>query len=48
MPKSSYIAYVSQQNLVMDDEDEPVDHPALDNLFDYEGGRYRLKPGHRH
>lgn len=46
--ESSYIAYVSQQNLVMDDEDEPVDHPAVGNLFDYEGGRYRLKPGHRH
>lgn len=46
--ESSYVAYVSQQNLVMDDDDGPVDHPALDNLFDYEGGQYRLKPGHRH
>ena len=25
----SYVAYVSQQNLVADDEDEPVDHPAI-------------------
>ena len=28
--ESSYVAYVSQQNLVADDSDEPVDHPAID------------------
>ena len=27
--ESSYVAYVSQQNLVPDDSDEPVDHPAI-------------------
>ena len=27
--ESSYVAYVSQQNLVADDSDEPVDHPAI-------------------
>ena len=26
--ESSYVAYVSQQNLVADDEGEPIDHPA--------------------
>ena len=26
--EGSYVAYVSQQNLVADEEDEPVDHPA--------------------
>ncbi|MHA6720976.1 heat shock protein HspQ [Sphingomonas sp. RS6] len=46
---SSYIAYVSQQNLVADDSDEPVDHPGIDGLFDgYDAGRYRLKHTHRH
>jgi heat shock protein HspQ len=47
--ESSYVAYVSQQNLISDDDDEPIDHPAIDGLFDnFEPGRYRLKPEHRH
>ncbi|MBB5710592.1 heat shock protein HspQ [Sphingomonas xinjiangensis] len=46
---SSYIAYVSQQNLVTDDSDEPVDHPAIAGLFDGRSqGRYNLKAEHRH
>jgi heat shock protein HspQ len=46
---SSYVAYVSQQNLLLDDSDEPVDHPAIGGLFDaYADGRYRLKRLHRH
>ena len=46
---SSYIAYVSQQNLLADDSDEPVDHPAIKGLFDaFADGRYRLKREHRH
>ena len=46
---SSYIAYVSQQNLVTDESDEPVDHPAIGGLFDgYDAGRYQLKRTHRH
>jgi heat shock protein HspQ len=46
---SSYIAYVSQQNLVVDESEEPVDHPAIRGLFEaYAGGRYRLKREHRH
>src|SRR3546814_11570114 len=41
---SSYVAYVSQGNLVPDDSDEPVDHPALSGLFtDYQDGRYMLR-----
>ena len=40
---SSYIAYVSQQNLVADGNGGPVDHPGLGQLFDdYAKGRYRL------
>ena len=47
--ESSYIAYVSQQNLVVDESDEPVDHPGISGLFDgYAAGRYKLKPQHRH
>ncbi|RYY24793.1 MAG: heat shock protein HspQ [Sphingomonadales bacterium] len=47
--ESSYIAYVSQQNLVADDSEDPVDHPAIDGLFDgYAPGRYTLRPEHRH
>ena len=46
---SNYIAYVSQQNLVPDDSDEPVDHPAISGLFDrLIDGRYRLRREHRH
>ncbi|WP_375402895.1 heat shock protein HspQ [uncultured Sphingomonas sp.] len=47
--ESSYVAYVSQQNLLVDDSDEPVDHPAISGLFrDYQDGRYALKREHRH
>jgi heat shock protein HspQ len=47
--ESSYVAYVSQQNLVHDDSDEPVDHPAIGTMFDsFDGERYRLRPEHRH
>ncbi len=47
--ESSYVAYVSQQNLIPDDSDEPVDHPAIGGLFDeISGGRYQLKREHRH
>ena len=47
--ESSYIAYVSQGNLVPDDSDEPVDHPAISGLFTgFADGKYRLKREHRH
>ena len=47
--ESSYVAYVSQQNLVPDDSDEPVDHPAIDAMFaGFDEGRYTLRPEHRH
>jgi heat shock protein HspQ len=41
----SYVAYVSQQNLVEDESDDPVDHPAIDNFFAaFDGRRYQLRP----
>ena len=47
--ESSYIAYVSQQNLLADESEEPVDHPAIRGLFDdFAAGRYRLRREHRH
>lgn len=46
---SSYVAYVSQQNLLPDESNEPVDHPAISGIFDgYEKGRYLLRREHRH
>ena len=47
--ESSYVAYVSQQNLLHDDSEEPVDHPAIDGLFTgLVGGRCNLRREHRH
>ena len=47
--ESSYIAYVSQQNLLADELGEPVDHPAIPGMFEgFSGGRYRLRPERRH
>jgi heat shock protein HspQ len=44
---TTYVAYVSQQNLVADESDEPVEHPAIATMFDREDGRYRLRPEQR-
>jgi heat shock protein HspQ len=39
--ESSYIAYVSEQNLLCDETGEPVEHPQVSELFsDLEDGRY--------
>ncbi|MEM1195722.1 MAG: heat shock protein HspQ [Pseudomonadota bacterium] len=41
---SSYVAYVSQQNLVIDGQSGPVDHPTLPQLFEqFRDGRYRMR-----
>lgn len=42
---SYYAAYVSQQNLTIDDENGPVGHPDVEDVFDgLEEGRYQLRP----
>ena len=47
--EQSYVAYVSQQNLIHDESDEPIDHPAIGTYFrDFDGSRYQLRPEHRH
>lgn len=44
-----YIAYVSEQNLLLDDSGEPLTHPQLKEYFDgQEDGRYRVRRGHAH
>jgi heat shock protein HspQ len=41
---SSYVAYVSQQNLAEDSAGGPVEHPSVPQLFETLGtGRYRLR-----
>ncbi len=43
--ESAYVAYVSQQNLIREDVAEPVQHPAVTQMFaDFKGGRYILRP----
>ncbi len=45
--QDAYVAYVSQQNLLFDEDDADPLHPAVGDLFERdEGGRFRLKPGH--
>jgi heat shock protein HspQ len=42
--EASYVAYVSQGNLLTDAEGGPVDHPTVSQLFDeFEDGRYRMR-----
>ncbi len=46
---SSYIAYVSQQNLVADGDGGPIDHPQIEAMFEgLDHGRYRVRAIHRH
>lgn len=41
----SYVAYVSEGNLLPDDTGRPVGHPATDQLFDgFRNGHYLLRP----
>ncbi len=43
--QSTYLAYVSEQNLLPDDTGEPVGHPHASVLFaGFENGQYRLRP----
>lgn len=42
--EGSYVAYVSQQNLVDDDAGGPVHHPAIGQLFQRQAdGSYRMR-----
>jgi heat shock protein HspQ len=47
--ENSYVAYVSQQNLLHDEDGGPVSHPAIGGIFEeFEDGRYALKHMHKH
>ena len=42
--ESSYIAYVSQQNLLPDHKQGPIHHPGIDAVFEgWTGDQYQLK-----
>jgi heat shock protein HspQ len=45
--ETSYVAYVSEQNLLLDDTGDPVGHPDTTDMFDgIQDGRYVVKHGH--
>ena len=47
--EGSYVAYVSQQNLLYDERGEPIGHPDVARLFyATETGQYKLHGIHRH
>jgi len=47
--ETTYIAYVSEQNLLADENKRPVRHPDLASVFTgMEGGRYILRSEHAH
>ena len=47
--ETTYVAYVSEQNLLVDDSGGPVDHPQLSELFgQFEDGVYEVLPQYVH
>ena len=47
--EGTYVAYVSQQNLVTDGRSGPVEHPEVAQMFEpFDNGRYRLRRGLTH
>jgi heat shock protein HspQ len=47
--ESYYEAYVSEQNLVVDNSGKPVEHPQINKMFDeIRNGHYSLKCGQSH
>lgn len=46
---SYYVAYVSEQNLILDQTGEPIEHPQLGEFFGgLKDGAYKLKQGSQH
>ena len=47
--ESSYVAYVSEQNLLPDDSGQPVSHPQASLIFQsFDGREYKLRSGISH
>jgi len=44
--KTHYVAYVSEQNLELDDSETPVGHPDIPDVFDVSDKGYVLKREH--
>jgi heat shock protein HspQ len=43
--ETTYLAYVSEQNLLLDDTQKPLRHPDIEDHFIIDGnGGYRLRP----
>jgi heat shock protein HspQ len=43
--ENSYVAYVSEQNLLPDDSGQPVGHPQAALIFEsFREGQYKLRP----
>ncbi len=46
--EAAYIAYVSEQNLLVDDSGEPVNHPQVAEVFgDFLGSSYQIPDSYR-
>ena len=47
--ENTYVAYVSEQNLELDETGQPVGHPQASLIFDgFNEGQYHLRPGIGH
>ncbi|NIM29569.1 MAG: heat shock protein HspQ [Gammaproteobacteria bacterium] len=47
--ETTYVAYVSEQNLLIDDTGGPVNHPQVEELFgQFEDGVYEVLPRYVH
>ena len=47
--ETSYIAYVSEQNLLTDNSNEPISHPQVSEMFcGIEDGRYVMRHDNTH
>lgn len=46
--ETEYVAYVSEQNLLPDDSNEPIRHPLVDELFERSDDGYLAKEENHH
>jgi len=46
--ETEYVAYVSEQNLLPDDSNDPIRHPLVDELFDRSDSGYLFKADNLH
>jgi heat shock protein HspQ len=46
--ETSYVAYVSEQNLLIDESGQPVNHPEIAEVFgEFLGNSYEIPPSYR-